>query len=73
MRWLPFAIPSSRTDWLEGLHTVCGAGDPRTRHGLAVHVYACNADMDDKCFYNADGDLLIGESGHRWCANGVTP
>lgn len=63
MRWLPFDLPTGRTDWVQGLRTVCGAGDPRTRHGLAVHVYACNAAMKDKCFYNADGDFLIGERG----------
>ncbi|XP_034249331.1 homogentisate 1,2-dioxygenase [Thrips palmi] len=59
MRWLPFDVPAAATDWVQGLRTVCGAGDARTRHGLAVHVYVCNANMVDKCFYNADGDLLI--------------
>ncbi|KAE8747613.1 hypothetical protein FOCC_FOCC005592 [Frankliniella occidentalis] len=60
MRWLPFDVPTARTDWVQGLRTVCGAGDVRSRHGMAVHVYVCNAGMTDKCFYNADGDLLIG-------------
>ncbi|CAG0878606.1 unnamed protein product [Darwinula stevensoni] len=59
LRWRPFDIPSVATDFVDGLNTVCGAGDPRTRHGCAVHVYACNASMTDKAFYNSDGDLLI--------------
>jgi homogentisate 1,2-dioxygenase len=48
-------------DFIEGLHTICGAGDPRIRTGLAIHVYLCNASMTDKAFYNSDGDFLIGE------------
>jgi len=61
MRWLPFDVPTSSraVDFVDGLHTICGAGDPRTRSGIAVHVFLCNASMKDKCFYNADGDFLI--------------
>ena len=43
----------------KGLHTVCGAGSPTTKHGLAIHAYACNASMRDKSFTNSDGDMLI--------------
>lgn len=32
----------------KGLHTICGAGDPRSRHGVAVHVYCCDVSMKDK-------------------------
>ena len=46
---------------LQGLATVCGAGNPKTRDGVAVHIYTCNNSMGDKCFYNSDGDFLIGE------------
>ena len=44
----------------KGLATVCGAGDPRTRNGIAIHIYSCNKSMNDKAFYNSDGDFLIG-------------
>jgi homogentisate 1,2-dioxygenase len=27
--------------------------------GVAIHIYACNADMHDTFFYNADGEMLI--------------
>lgn len=62
MRWKPFDIPSGneKTTFVQGLHTVCGAGDARSRHGLAIHVYLCNASMDNTAFYNSDGDFLIG-------------
>lgn len=39
---------------------MCGAGEPTTRNGIAMHLYACNASMNDRAFYDADGDLLIG-------------
>lgn len=52
---------SQAVDFVDGLHTLCGAGDPRTRSGVAVHIFLCNTSMKDKCFYNADGDFLIGE------------
>ncbi|OXU17585.1 hypothetical protein TSAR_014480 [Trichomalopsis sarcophagae] len=62
LRWKPFDVPTRQgpeVDFIEGLHTVCGAGDARTRAGIAVHVYLCNASMKDKAFYNSDGDFLI--------------
>lgn len=46
-------------DFLAGLATMAGAGDPTLREGLAVHMYNCNAPMGRRCFSNADGDLLI--------------
>nr|CAD7201110.1 unnamed protein product [Timema douglasi] len=61
MRWLPFSIPSAddKVDFSEALHTICGAGDPMTRSGIAVHIFLCNTSMENKCFYNSDGDFLI--------------
>lgn len=60
-RWLPFDIPSAEqpVDFVAGLHTVCGAGDPRSRNGIAIHVYLCNTSMDKSAFYSSDGDMLI--------------
>ena len=28
--------------------------------GMAIHMYAANESMVDKCLYNSDGDFLIG-------------
>ena len=36
-----------------------GAGDSKTRHGIAVHVYTCNESMTNRAIYNSDGDFLI--------------
>ena len=52
LRWKPFDLPSKSdnpVDWVDGLKTLAGAGDPRTINGIAIHVYACNASMKDKC------------------------
>lgn len=62
LRWKPFDVPtrqSAEVDFVGGLHTVCGAGDPRMRQGVAIHVYLCNVSMKNNAFYNADGDFLI--------------
>ena len=47
------------TDFVEGIVTVGGNGDVATQVGMAVHVYAANRSMTDRCFYNADGEMLI--------------
>ena len=46
-RWNPFDLPkeSERVDFVQGMKTVAGAGDPKLRNGMAIHVYSCNADM----------------------------
>ena len=39
--------------------TLAGNGDPTTREGLAIHIYAANTSMGNKAFCNNDGDMLI--------------
>lgn len=64
MRWNPFDLPGSSDsiDFVEGLNTLAGCGDPKTKNGLAIHIYSCNKSMRDRCLYNSDGDFLIGIS-----------
>lgn len=58
--WKPFPLEEgNRKDFVQGIHTLCGAGDPKIKHGLAIHIYLCNQSMNDKCFFNTDGDFLI--------------
>uniref|UniRef100_T1IUP4 Homogentisate 1,2-dioxygenase n=1 Tax=Strigamia maritima TaxID=126957 RepID=T1IUP4_STRMM len=62
LRWLPFEIPSKKSanvNFVEGLNTICGAGDPKTRNGISIHIYACNTSMETCCMYNSDGHFLI--------------
>lgn len=32
----------------QGLHTICGAGDAKSRSGIGIHVYTCNTSMVDR-------------------------
>lgn len=59
MRWNPFDLPTTKTDFVDGLYTVCGSGDPRTKLGLAIHIYSCNSSMENRAISNSDGDFLI--------------
>ena len=59
LRWNPFPIPSDPVDFVDGLTTLCGNGDPAAGVGLAAHVYMANRSMTDRAFYNADGEMLI--------------
>lgn len=58
--WLPFDIPSSgNIDFVEGIKTLAGSGEPTLREGIATHMYLANASMNKKAFVNSDGDYLI--------------
>ncbi len=59
LRWNPVPIPDAQQDFLEGLATVAGAGDPAQGQGCAVHLYLANRSMTDRLLYTADGELLI--------------
>jgi homogentisate 1,2-dioxygenase len=60
-RWKPVPIPQAplATDFVDGLATLGGAGEPTVGPGFAVHLYAANADMIDRALSSADGDLLL--------------
>jgi homogentisate 1,2-dioxygenase len=59
LRWSPFPIPDEPTDLLGGIITLGGNGDVATQMGMAVHIYTANRSMAERCFYNADGEMLI--------------
>ena len=59
LRWDPLPIPDQPTDFVDGIVTYGGNGDPALQIGLAIHLYAANASMQDRFFYCADGELLI--------------
>jgi homogentisate 1,2-dioxygenase len=59
MRWNPIPMPEKKTDFVEGIVTLGGSGDPARQVGVGVHVYAANASMRGRYFYNADGEMLI--------------
>jgi len=59
MRHRPLPYPNGKVDFIEGLSTFAGAGDPLAKTGFAIHVYAATADMIDRAFTDIDGDLLV--------------
>lgn len=60
LAWLPADIPTgSGVDFVAGLKTLAGSGDPTLREGIATHIYAANASMKKEAFVNSDGDFLI--------------
>ena len=61
LRWDPLPLPmeSAPRDFIDGLFTVAGNGDIKTRAGIAVHLYAANRSMRDRYFVDSDGELLL--------------
>lgn len=53
LRWDPLPIPAEPTDFVDSLITIAG------NDGIGIHVYAANSSMQDRFFYNADGELLM--------------
>ena len=59
LRWDPFPVPGAPCDFIDGLLTLAGSGDPASQSGLAVHIYRANRSMRERCFWNADGELMF--------------
>ncbi len=59
LRWSPRPLPTEPTDFIDGLFTVAGNGSPAAQNGIGIHLYATNASMRGRFFYDADGELLI--------------
>lgn len=68
LRWDPLPIPERPTDFIEGLVTFAGNGDPHAQSGVGIHLYAANRSMQ-RYFYNADAEMLIvPQQGRLRCA-----
>jgi homogentisate 1,2-dioxygenase len=59
LRWDPVPIPEEPTDFVDGIITLGGNGDPAMQAGVAIHLYAANRSMQDRFFYSADGEFLV--------------
>jgi homogentisate 1,2-dioxygenase len=53
LRWDPLPLPDAPTDFVDGMVTMAGNA------GCGIHVYAANRSMEQRFFYDADGELLI--------------
>jgi homogentisate 1,2-dioxygenase len=59
LRWDPLPLPEEAKDFIDGMVTLGGNGDPAMQAGVAIHLYAANESMHDRFFSNADGEMLI--------------
>ncbi|KGQ20072.1 Homogentisate 1,2-dioxygenase [Lysobacter dokdonensis DS-58] len=59
LRWSPLPMPADAVDFVDGLFTMAGNGSAESQHGVGIHLYAANRDMDGRYFYDADGELLV--------------
>ncbi|AZG15512.1 homogentisate 1,2-dioxygenase [Cupriavidus pauculus] len=59
MRWNPPPMPAAPTDFVDGIVTMAGNGGPEAQTGCGIHLYLANQSMQDRFFYNADGEMLI--------------
>ena len=59
LRWRAFDIGPEPVDFIDGLSTLATTGDARAQTGIGVHLYRANRSMQERFFYNADGELLI--------------
>jgi homogentisate 1,2-dioxygenase len=59
LRWDPFALPTKATDFVDGLATLAGSGNPAAQAGVAVHLYRANRSMERRYLYCADGELML--------------
>ena len=58
-RWNPLPLPTDKTDFIEGMHTMTSTGDVRQHLGMATHMYAFNEGMTDRVLLNADAEMMI--------------
>ena len=58
-RWNPLPLPTDKTDFIEGMHTMTSTGDARQHLGMATHMYAFNEGMTDRVLLNADAEMMI--------------
>ncbi|HEX6266580.1 MAG TPA: homogentisate 1,2-dioxygenase [Burkholderiales bacterium] len=59
LRWDPLPMPGKASDFIEGLVTLAGSGEPALQAGLAVHIYRATHSMEARYFWNADGELMF--------------
>jgi homogentisate 1,2-dioxygenase len=59
LRWDPLPLPRQATDFVDGLRTIAGNGSPDAHGGCGIYWYVANRSMQERFFYDADGELLL--------------
>ncbi len=59
LRWLPLPINSGKTDFIDGLYTICGNGSTDSLRGSALHIYRANIAMINRVFCDYDAEIVF--------------
>jgi homogentisate 1,2-dioxygenase len=59
LRWDPLPVPDEELDFIDGLVTIATNGDALAQSGIAIHIFRATKSMDERFFYNSDGEMLI--------------
>lgn len=58
-RWDPLPFPKDKVDFIDGQITYVQNGKSQLLQGGAIHLFSINDSMTNRCFYNADAEMLI--------------
>ena len=60
-RWkkIPSVKEGEKKNFVEGLVSIAGSGEPTLKTGMSIYAYSANKSMDKETFVNSDGDFLI--------------
>src|SRR5919198_2873863 len=59
LRWDPLPIGESPADFIDGLATPAGSGEPAAQLGVAAHIYRANRSIAERLFVDCDGELMF--------------
>ena len=66
LRWNPLQDPpqpsdptKAPNDFIQGMTLMCTNGDPATKTGLSIYMYAFRNNMSNRYFMNSDGEFLL--------------
>lgn len=59
LRWNPMPAPEEAVDFVDSLVTYAGNGAPGSGEGIGIHLFSATKSMERRCFFSADGELLI--------------
>ncbi|KAK5128729.1 hypothetical protein LTR85_000062 [Meristemomyces frigidus] len=59
--WDPLEAPAGdeAVTFVDGIKTLGGYGSATAKEGVAMHMYAANASMENQAYCNNDGDFLV--------------
>src|SRR5258708_7234270 len=60
LRWDPLPMPAKPLDFIDGLFTLAGSGDPAAQSGVTAHIYRPTRPMTNRDFDNAAGEMMFG-------------